>query len=66
MSLRYKGNMEGERYLGDAKNKIVHDLKYEDLSCGIDRIINMGDDVPFNSLDFAQKQGFTPCKKCIY
>ena len=58
--------MDGERYLGDAKNKVVHDLKYEDFACGIDEIMGRGDDVPFNSRDFASKHGFAPCTKCMY
>ena len=68
MSRRYKGNMNGERYLGNAHKKEVHDLDNEDASpngCQIDEIIQKGHDRPFTSLQAAHAQAYDNCAKCL-
>ena len=62
---RYKGNMNGERYLGNVNTKEIHDLDYEKNSCQIDEIIAAGHDRPFNSLTTAQNAGYDNCYWCI-
>lgn len=65
MSRRNRGNMNGERYLGNTNTKEVHDLDYENTNCQIDEIIKAGHDKPFNSLHDAYKQGYNNCYWCI-
>lgn len=70
MARRYKGNMNGERYLGN-KNpspKEVHDLDNEKTGanqCQIDEIIKAGHDRPFTTLAAAHNAGHDNCKWCI-
>jgi hypothetical protein len=65
MARRYRGNMKGERYLGNRNKKEVHDLDNEKTNCQIDEIINAGNDVPFNSLPAAHNAGYDNCHWCI-
>jgi len=65
MSRRRTGNMRGERYLGNAKSKEVHDLDFEKLSCQIDKIIKAGHDRPLPSVEIAKTYGFDNCAHCL-
>ena len=67
MARRYKGNMNGERYLANTSpsKKEVHDLDNEKTNCHIDEIIKAGHDKPYNSLDAARKDGYDNCAYCI-
>lgn len=69
MGRRYKkGNMDGERYLGNTAKLEVHDLDNEDTSgngCQIDEIIAAGHDKPFSSLSAAHDEGYDDCDKCL-
>jgi hypothetical protein len=68
MARRYRGNMSGEQYCGNANTKEVHDLDNEDTSasgCQIDEIIRAGHDRPFNSLSAAHAKGYDNCAKCL-
>jgi hypothetical protein len=67
MARRYKGHMNGERYLANANpsKKEVHDLDNEKSQCQIDEIINAGHDRPFNSLSDARNQGYDNCAYCV-
>ena len=68
MARRYIGNINGERYLGSIITLEVHDLEKEDSSlngCQIDKIINEGYYMPFNSLQSAHELGFDNCAKCV-
>ncbi len=70
MARRWKGNMKGERYLGNTSytKKEIHDLDNENTSangCQIDEIINAGHDKPFNSLSDAHSEVFDNCDKCL-
>lgn len=62
---RYKGNMNGERYLGNVNTKEVHDLDYEKTPCQIDEIISARHDTPFHSLVDAHNKKFDNCAYCI-
>lgn len=62
------GNMNGERYLGAAAKKEVHDLDNEDTAangCQIDEIIAAAHDTPFTSLSIAHSEGYDNCAKCL-
>ncbi len=68
MARRWRGNMKGEKYLGNINKKEVHDLDNEDTSangCQIDEIIRSGHDRPYNSLSSARADGYDNCAKCI-
>lgn len=62
---RYKGHMNGEKYLGNVNTKEVHDLDKEESPCQIDEIINAGHDTPFASLEDAHYKKFDNCAYCI-
>lgn len=68
MARRWTGHMRGERYLGNANNKEVHDLDNEKTGkneCQIDEIITAGNDRPYDSLDAAHKDGYDNCAHCL-
>jgi hypothetical protein len=70
MARRYRGNMNGERYLANrsASKREVHDLDNEKTGkneCQIDEIINAGNDKPYNSQSSANADGFDNCAYCI-
>ena len=67
MARRYKGNMNGERYLANksVSKKEVHDLDNEKTQCQIDEIIKAGNDKPYNSLKSARADGYDNCAYCI-
>ena len=62
---RNRGNMNGERYCGNKNEMEVHDLDNENTNCQIDKIINAGNDVPFNNLSTAHNAGYDNCHWCI-
>lgn len=62
---RYRGNMNGERYLGNVNEMEVHDLDNETAQCQIDEIIAAKHDRPYNSLITARSAGFDNCHWCI-
>ncbi|KAB2902187.1 MAG: hypothetical protein F9K27_17580 [Anaerolineae bacterium] len=67
MARRYRGNMNGERYLANASpsKREVHDLDNENTNCQIDEIIQAGNDSPYNSLEAARRDGYDNCAYCI-
>lgn len=68
MARRYKGNMNGERFLGNTNKKEVHDLDNEKTGsnqCQIDEIIRAGNDKPFNSQAAANAAGYDNCNYCL-
>lgn len=68
MARRFRGHMNGERYLGNMNNMEVHDLDNEKTGanqCQIDEIINAGNDRPYNSLSAAHAAGHDNCAWCI-
>ena len=65
---RYRGNMNGEQYLGNTNKNQVHDLDNEkkgEHECQIDEIIDAGNDKPFNSLSAAHGAGYSDCDYCL-
>ena len=68
MARRFKGNMNGEQYLGNTKKKEVHDLDNEKTGaneCQIDEIIRAGNDKPFTTHAAAKAAGYDNCAYCI-
>lgn len=70
MARRYRGHMNGERYLANANptKREVHDLDNEKTGsnqCQIDEIIQAGNDRPYNSLEAAHRDGYDNCRWCI-
>ncbi len=65
MTRRYRGNMNGERYLGNTNKMEVHDLDNENTNCQIDEIIRAGHDKPFSSLSTARSYGYDNCHWCL-
>lgn len=65
MARRHTGHMSGERYLGNANKKEVHDLDNEKVQCQINEIIAAGNDRPFSTLAAAHAAGYDNCAWCI-
>jgi len=67
MARRHKGKMRGERYLANKSpsKREVHDLDSEKAQCQIDEIIKAGNDVPYNSLSEAHRDGYDNCAYCL-
>ncbi len=65
MTRRWRGNMNGERYCGNASKKEVHNLDNEQANCQIDEIIGAGNDRPFNALAEAHAAGYDSCHWCL-
>jgi hypothetical protein len=68
MARRYKGNMNGQRYLGNTSKKEVHDLDNEKTAanqCQIDEIITADNDKPFDTLASAHTAGYDDCDYCL-
>ncbi len=67
MARRYRGNMNGERFLANTSSskKEVHDLDNEKTQCQIDEIIRAGHDKPYNSLAAARADGYDNCAYCV-
>ena len=65
MTRRNKGNMNGERYLGNTNTKEVHDLDQENFLCRIDEIIAACHDLPFHTLQQAKAYGYDNCHWCL-
>lgn len=67
MARRWKGHMNGERYLANTSpSKLeVHDLDNETANCQIDEIIRAGHDKPYPSIDAAHRDGYDDCAYCL-
>jgi hypothetical protein len=67
MARRYKGKMNGERYLANTSpsKKEVHDLDNEKENCQIDEIIKAGHEKPYHSLEGAERDGYDNCAYCL-
>jgi hypothetical protein len=63
---KYKGNMNGERYVANTSpyKREVHDLDRESRHCLIDEIIRARQDMPYGSLDDARRDDFNQCALC--
>lgn len=59
----------GKRFVGDKGKKIVHDQVYEKKhligECKIDEIKTKNIKM-FTELDQAKKEGYKPCKYCLF
>lgn len=64
---RYRGNMNGERYLANKSpsKKEVHDLDNEKALCQIDEVIRAGHDEPYDTLAAAHADGYDNCAYCL-
>jgi hypothetical protein len=63
---KYKGNMNGQKYLANTSpyRREVHDLDNESRHCLADEIIRAGQDKPYTSLDEAHRDDFSRCGLC--
>jgi len=59
MSRRWEAGLAGERYVGDKRSHVVHDLDYETEDCEVNEIIRTTAEVAFRTLADAQAQGYT-------
>jgi hypothetical protein len=65
---RYKGNMKGEKYLGNTAKTQVHDLdneKTDKNESQIDEIIDAKNDKPYDTLTAAHDDGYDDCAYCL-
>jgi len=67
LARRYGIPLFGSQYCGDIKQKKVHDLEKEKMSCNIDEMIAAGRLHYFHpdKIKQALKEGYVPCKYCI-
>ncbi len=67
MATRVKERLIGKRYLGNDKNKEVHDLYNETTHCWINKIIEAGHSVVFtpDTLNQAHEEGYDNCAYCM-
>ena len=65
MARRYRGHMNGERFLGNVNKMEVHDLDNEKTNCQIDEIIRAGHDRPYATLQAAKSAGHDNCAYCV-
>ena len=63
---KYKGNMNGQRYVANTSpyKREVHDLDNESRNCQIDEIIRMHQDKPYLSARDAEREDFKHCEFC--
>jgi hypothetical protein len=63
MSRKYKGNLNGERYVANTSpyKREVHDLDNENRNCMVDEIIRARQDKPLSSLEDARREEFGRC-----
>ena len=66
MARKYKGNMNGQRYVANTSpyKREVHDLDNESRNCQIDEIIRMHQDKPYLSARDAEREDFKQCEFC--
>ena len=66
MSRKYKGNLNGERYVANTSpyKREVHDLDNENRNCLVDEIIRSRQEKGFGSLADARREEFGECPFC--
>jgi len=66
VSRKYKGSLNGERYVANASpyKREVHDLDNENRNCMIDEIIRSRHDKPYRTLAEARRDDFPHCPFC--
>ena len=66
MARKYKGNMNGQKYIANMSpyRHEVHDLDNENRNCLVDEIIRSGQDKPYSSLLEARHDEFNQCAFC--
>ena len=67
MPRKYKGNMNGQRYIAHMSpyKREVHDLDNESRNCQVDEIIRGGLDRPYEALRDARRDDYNPCTFCL-
>ena len=65
MARRFKGRMNGERYVGNRCTWKVHDQDTETSRCQINDIIDAGQEEPFEDYVEAQSKGYEHCSECF-
>lgn len=64
-SRRYEGKLYGERFCGDPRTGLVHDLERETDRCRLDAPFDAGCEQAFRSLADAHMDGYDSCPHCI-
>lgn len=63
---RYENSMNGEKFLADTQNNILHNLDLERKECCIDTVLTKRSELPFKSLETAfNHRNYKPCKYCF-
>lgn len=62
---RYEGKLYGERFCGDPRTGLVHDLEQETERCRLDDPFEMGCEQAFRSLADAHMDGYDSCPHCV-
>lgn len=62
---RYKGEMNGEKFIGNIIKRELHDLDNEKPLCQIDHILNAKNEIPFNFYFEAKDAGYNNCVYCL-
>jgi hypothetical protein len=62
---RFKGEINGEKFIGDKNKRELHDLDNEKPLCQIDHILNAKNEIPFNFYFEAKDAGYNNCVYCL-
>lgn len=60
-----RGHLKDEIYCGNYTTKVVHDITREKTECQLKGCIENGEDIPFESLELAEKAGYKKCGFCL-
>lgn len=64
-SRRFEGKLYGERFCGDPRTGLVHDLDGELEDCRLDGSFEAGCEQGFHTLADAHMDGYDSCPHCI-
>lgn len=62
---RFQGKLYGERFCGDPRTGLVHDLERETEECRLDDLFEVGCEQAFRSLADAHMDGYDSCPHCV-
>jgi len=62
---RFRGEMKGERFMGNKIKRELHDLENEKPLCQIDAILNAKHEIAFNFYYEARDTGYNNCAFCL-
>lgn len=62
---RYRGELTGEKFMGNKSKKELHDLDNEKPLCHIDQILGEKHEIGFNFYYEAKNAGYDNCAYCL-